>query len=115
MHYGIQAMLLPLVVWAQWQVVARVLGRGGAKRAHDDAARAIAWPLLGFVVLPDFVVLAAFGFDALGALIKVSAPLAAFATGALLYRAMQGTGGRRVGLAVLGVVLQTLLAALVVR
>jgi hypothetical protein len=92
-HYLLLAVLLlpaAFVIWllhsATAQAMARALGGGGTLRDTMVAiGPAYALPMLLLFVLPDLITYLAFGFDALGKVVRVFAPLA------LLCRIVVGT------------------------
>ncbi|MFO0565491.1 MAG: hypothetical protein U0263_07505 [Polyangiaceae bacterium] len=102
-YYLYQAVgLVPLLFGAWWlltvvtHALARLLGGSGRLRALGAAAGfAYALPLLGCFVLPDLVVFAAFGFGALGKLVRVTGLVLAAAEWLLVSRAITAAHGLR--------------------
>jgi hypothetical protein len=127
-HYYLAqaAFVLPLLL-ALWLVCARAAlavatALGGAGRWTTTASPmgfALAIPLVFFFLLPDFVVYAASGFGALGALLRVTAPLSFAATLLLATQAISVSHGlssrRAVVAASAGVVLQAALGGVFLR
>ena len=126
-YYAAQALFVVPVVLAQYAVlgaVAHAMARalGGSGEQRDTLARlgpAFALPILLVLVIPDAVVLAAAGFDALGALVRITAPLLALTTWALatmaVRRACRLSTGRGALAALTGLIAQAALGAPLLR
>jgi hypothetical protein len=126
-HYAAQAAFVIPLLALQWLVCCgftwRVLRAFGAEvdwvAIANRLAFALALPLVGLLLVPDFVVYAALGFGALGKLVRITGPLcliASIATATLALRALIPLSTMRVCAAsALGVVAQGLLGGLWLR
>jgi hypothetical protein len=96
-YYLAQALFVVPLSFALWgicavvaQSVARRLGGSGTLRDTSRAmALALAAPIALTLVIPDLIIYGAFGFDALGRAVRVTAPLTALASTLLAARAVR--------------------------
>jgi hypothetical protein len=126
-HYAAQAVFVTPLLSLQWlvccSVTARVLRAFGAVvnwvATANRLALALALPLIGLLLVPDFVVYATLGFGALGKLLRITGPLcllASIAIATLALRALYPLSTARVCAAsALGVLAQALLGGLWLR
>ena len=120
------AFVIPLLIlqWGICAAVARALaermaGTGTFERTASVLAPALAVPLLALFIVPDAIVYLAFGFDALGRIVRVTAPLAAIASivwaTRVLRRAEDLTRGRALIAASVGVTAQAVAGGVLLR
>ncbi|MFW6049768.1 MAG: hypothetical protein ACODAU_01265 [Myxococcota bacterium] len=126
-YYLAQASFVVPVLLVQWGVcvgvartVARRLGGAGAVRPlANGLGLALGLPLLSLFVVPDLIAYAVAGFEALGPLVRVTAPLAFVATSVLATGAVRlahGLGvGRALVAALAGVLAQAVLGGMLLR
>jgi hypothetical protein len=126
-YYLFQAAVVIPVLFGSWWLASRVAHRvatalGGSGTLPDCAeglALSLAPPIALLVVVPDVVVYLAWGFGALGRLIRVTAPLSGVLTLVLATRAMRRAhalgSGRAFVAGAAGVVTQALLGGAVLR
>jgi hypothetical protein len=126
-YYLAQALfVLPLMLlsWLLCALVAVWVGRalGGSGRfraALNTLGLSLALPLMALFLLPDMLAYAAFGFSALGPLVRVTAPLSFVATLALAALAMHVSHalprGRAFAAGAAGVFAQAALGGLLLR
>ncbi len=117
-YYGVAALyVLPLVCALGWlfAMVARGVAGVGAR---DELVAAWARPTAALFVVPDLVVYAAVGFEGIGAVVRVTAPLTAIGVVWLTRRSLViagASGGRALGAAVLALFAQAIPAAFLLR
>jgi hypothetical protein len=126
-YYAAQALFVVPVVLAQYAVLgsvahamARALGGSGQRRATFAwLGPAFALPILLVLVIPDVLVLATAGFDALAALVRVTVPLLALTTWVTatvaVRRACSLSLGRAALAALVGLIAQAALGAPLLR
>ena len=126
-YYRVQAAFVTPLLFAQWALCAAVAAAvaralGSAARASllaGPLAVALAGPLVALHLTPDLIAYACCGFDALGAVVRVTAPLVLItssAAGAAVVRAATGSGwGRAAVAAGAGVLAQALAGGVLLR
>lgn len=126
-HYLVQAAAMPPVLVLAWRASAAVAGRVATRLGGAPAPAALrttlglasAVPLATALVLPDLVVLEAFGHAALAPAMRWYAPVAVAWAGVLAVRAVRASTGasgwRAVAAALAGLGVAVLLLAAVIR
>ena len=126
-YYVAQAAFVIPLLFAQWWIcaaVARALaarmgGHGTLERTAAGLAPALGLPLLVVFIVPDAIAYLAFGFAALGRVVRVTAPLALLASIAWTTWAVRKTerlrGGRAFVAAAAGVLAQALAGGVFLR
>lgn len=119
MHYAAQAaFVVPLFV-VSWLVLGAVAGRIAGVRVAAPLGYAYGVPLLMTWAIPDAIVLAALGFDALAPLVRVVATITALYTVFLATVAIRSVAdvstGRALAAALAGLVAQALVGAWALR
>lgn len=123
-YYLVQAIVTVPWLLLMWWVGARVAGAIAGASANRPALMnawgvAMSGPLVVLHLLPELVTFAVGGFEALRQLARFSMPLATLGSIVLGVRAVRSTSdasvGRAIGAALLGFVVQSLLAGPVLR
>lgn len=125
-YFAQAAFVIPLLLllWLLCVNVARRVagwwgGQGNERELSDKMAISLAVPIVILVVLVDLVVYLAFGFDALGRAVRVTAPLAALASVALATHAIRSAYalslGRALVAALVAIVTQAVVGGVALR
>ncbi len=114
LYYALQAVAMPAIVALQLCLASAVLRRLGDAEPRTNAARALTLSALCFLV-PDLVTFVFVGADAMKLVVRAAGPLALVVGWFYFARGIPGSPARRSGGALLALVAQGLVAAVLVR